>query len=151
MKRRAAEPGSNPGQYLLRVAWQSTLVLAVVAVFGLMAPESSAPFVVTVSVTMFVLGLLLLLFGLLYGLKRSRVETITVAGLFLLQNSAPRSTQRLFAWSMVLQLAVAFTAAALKPYTDITFVLLAPILPVGSAALWSAQHGFFPERDCDPA
>jgi hypothetical protein len=116
-----------------------------------MAPESSAPFVVTVSVTMFVLGLFLLLFGLLYGLKRSRVETITVAGLFLLQNSAPRSTQRLFAWSMVLQLVVAFTAAALKPYTDITFVLLAPILPVGSAALWSAQHGFFPERDCDPA
>ncbi len=151
MKREARQPGSGAGQYLLRLAWQSTLMLAVVAVFGVLTPESSGPFVVTVSVTMFTLGLFLLLFGLLYGLKRSRLEVVTVAGLFLLQNSAPRSTQRLFALSMVVQLAVAFTAAALKPYSDIAFVLLAPILPVGSAALWSAQHGFFPERDCDPA
>jgi len=151
MKRGATQPGSGSGQYLLRLTWQSTLILAVAAVCGVLTPEPFGPFVVIVSVTMFALGLFLLLFGLLYGLKRSRVEIVTVAGLFLLQNSAPRSIQRLFALSMVLQLAVAFTAAALKPYTDIAFVLLAPMLPVGSAALWSAQHGIFPERDCDPA
>ena len=151
MKRGASQSGRNPGRSLLRLAWQSTLLLAVVAAFGLMAPESSGPFVVTVSLTMFVLGLFLFVFGLLYGLRRSRVETVTVAGLFLLQNSAPRSIRRQFAWLTITQLVVALTAAALRPYTDIAFVILAPMLPVGSAALWSAQHGFFPERGCDHA
>ena len=151
MKRGASQSGRNPGRSLLRLAWQSTLLLAVVAAFGLMAPESSHLFVVTASLTMFVLGLFLFVFGLMYGLRRSRVETVTVTGLFLLQNSAPRSIQRQFAWSTIAQLVVAFTAAALKPYTDIAFVILAPMLPVGSAALWSAQHGFFPERGCDHA
>ena len=151
MKRGGSQSGRSPGKSLLRLAWQSTLLLAVVAAFGLMAPESSRLFVVTASLTMFVLGLFLFVFGLMYGLRRSRVETVTVTGLFLLQNSAPRSIQRQFAWSTIAQLVVAFTAAALKPYTDIAFVILAPMLPVGSAALWSAQHGFFPERGCDHA
>ncbi|GIT68790.1 MAG: hypothetical protein Ct9H300mP26_4770 [Acidimicrobiales bacterium] len=151
MKRGASQSGRSPGQPLLRLAWQSTLALAVVATFGLMAPESSGPFVVTACLTMFVLGLLLFVFGLMYGLRRSRVEAVTVAGLFLLQNSAPRSIRRQFAWLTITQLVVALTAAALRPYTDIAFVILAPMLPVGSAALWSAQHGFFPERGCDHA
>ena len=151
MKRGVSQSGRSPGQPLLRLAWQSTLALAVVGTFGLMAPESSGPFVVTACLTMFVLGLFLFVFGLMYGLRRSRVETVTVTGLFLLQNSAPRSIQRQFAWSTIAQLVVAFTAAALKPYTDIAFVILAPMLPVGAAALWSAQHGFFPERGCDHA
>ena len=151
MKRGGSQSGRSPGKSLLRLAWQSTLLLAVVAAFGLMAPESSHLFVVTASLTMFVLGLFLFVFGLMYGLRRSRVETVTVTGLFLLQNSAPRSIQRQFAWSTIAQLVVAFTAAALRPYTDIAFVILAPMLPVGSAALWSAQHGFFPERGCDHA
>lgn len=151
MKRGASQSGRSPGQPLLRLAWQSTLALAVVATFGLMAPESSGPFVVTACLTMFVLGLLLFVFGLMFGLRRSRVEAVTVAGLFLLQNSAPRSIRRQFAWLTITQLVVALTAAALRPYTDIAFVILAPMLPVGSAALWSAQHGFFPERGCDHA
>ena len=151
MKRGASQSGRSPGQPLLRLAWQSTLALAVVATFGLMAPESSGPFVVTACLTMFVLGLLLFVFGLMYGLRRSRVEAVTVAGLFLLQNSAPRSIRRQFAWLTITQLVVALTAAALRPYTDIAFVILAPMLPVGSAALWSAQHGFFLERGCDHA
>jgi hypothetical protein len=151
MKRGASQSGRSPGQPLLRLAWQSTLALAVVATFGLMAPESSGPFVVTACLTMFVLGLLLFVFGLMYGLRRSRVEAVTVAGLFLLQNSAPRSIRRQFAWLTITQLVVALIAAALRPYTDIAFVILAPMLPVGSAALWSAQHGFFPERGCDHA
>ena len=151
MKRGGSQSGRSPGKSLLRLAWQSTLLLAVVAAFGLMAPESSHLFVVTASLTMFVLGLFLFVFGLMYGLRRSRVEEVTVAGLFLLQNSAPRSIRRQFAWLTITQLVVPLTAAALRPYTDIAFVILAPMLPVGSAALWSAQHGFFPERGCDHA
>ena len=151
MKRGGSQSGRSPGKSLLRLAWQSTLLLVVVAAFGLIAPESSRLFVLTASLTMFVLGLFLFVFGLMYGLRRSRVETVTVTGLFLLQNSAPRSIQRQFAWSTIAQVVVAFTAAALKPYTDIAFVILAPMLPVGAAALWSAQHGFFPERGCDHA
>ena len=104
MKRGGSQSGRSPGKSLLRLAWQSTLLLAVVAAFGLMAPESSHLFVVTASLTMFVLGLFLFVLGLMYGPRRSRVETVTVTGLFLLQNSAPRSIQRQFAWSTIAQL-----------------------------------------------
>ena len=126
MKRGGSQSGRSPGKSLLRLAWQSTLLLAVVAAFGLMAPESSRLFVVTASLTMFVLGLFLFVFGLMYGLRRSRVETVTVAGLFLLQNSAPRSIQKQFAWSTIAQLVVAFTAAALRPYTCLLYTSPSP-------------------------
>ncbi len=139
------------GQYLLRMAWVSTAVLAIVASAGLAASDVFVPMVVTVSSVMFLLGSLLLLLGLLNGLKRSRVEIVTVAGLFLMQDSVPKRVRRVFAWSMALQFVVAFTAAAMKPYTEIAFVILAPMLPVGSAALWSAQHGFFPQCGNNPS
>ena len=143
--------GVNPGQHLLRLAWLSTILLAIVAALGLAASEDFLPFVVVVSSSMFLLGSFLLLVGLLYGLRRSRAEIVTVAGLFLLQGSAPSMVRRVFAWSIAFQFAIAFSAAAVEPYTEIAFVILAPMLPLGSAALWSAQHGFFAQRGSGPA
>ena len=151
MSKDLVRDGVNPGQYLLRLAWLSTILLAIVAALGLAASEDFLPFVVVVSSSMFLLGSFLLLLGLLYGLRRSRAEIVTVAGLFLLQGSAPSMVRRVFAWSIAFQFAIAFTAAAVEPYTEIAFVILAPMLPLGSAALWSAQHGFFAQRGSGPA
>lgn len=151
MSKDLVRDGVNPGQYLLRLAWLSTILLAIVAALGLAASEDFLPFVVVVSSSMFLLGSFLLLLGLLYGLRRSRAEIVTVAGLFLLQGSAPSMVRRVFAWSIAFQFAIAFSAAAVEPYTEIAFVILAPMLPLGSAALWSAQHGFFAQRGSGPA
>ena len=151
MSKDLVQDGGNPGQYLLRLAWLSTTLLAIVAALGLAASEDFLPFVVAVSSSMFLLGSFLLLLGLLYGLRRSRAEIVTVAGLFLLQGSAPSMVRRVFAWSIAFQFAIAFSAAAVEPYTEIAFVILAPMLPLGSAALWSAQHGFFAQRGSGPA
>ena len=151
MSKDLVRDGGNPGQYLLRLAWLSTILLAIVAALGLAASEDFLPFVVAVSSSMFLLGSFLLLLGLLYGLRRSRAEIVTVAGLFLLQGSAPSMVRRVFAWSIAFQFTIAFSAAAVRPYTEIAFVILAPMLPLGSAALWSAQHGFFAQRGSGPA
>lgn len=151
MSKDLVRDGGNPGQYLLRLAWLSTILLAIVAALGLAASEDFLPFVVVVSSSMFLLGSFLLLLGLLYGLRRSRAEIVTVAGLFLLQGSAPSMVRRVFAWSIAFQFAIAFSAAAVEPYTEIAFVILAPMLPLGSAALWSAQHGFFAQRGSGPS
>ena len=151
MSKDLVQDGGNPGQYLLRLAWLSTTLLAIVAALGLAASEDFLPFVVVVSSSMFLLGSFLLLLGLLYGLRRSRAEIVTVAGLFLLQGSAPSMVRRVFAWSIAFQFAIAFSAAAVEPYTEIAFVILAPMLPLGSAALWSAQHGFFAQRGSGPS
>ena len=151
MSKDLVRDGVNPGQYLLRLAWLSTILLAIVAALGLAASEDFLPFVVVVSSSMFLLGSFLLLLGLLYGLRRSRAEIVTVAGLFLLQGSAPSMVRRVFAWSIAFQFAIAFSAAAVEPYTEIAFVILAPMLPLGSAALWSAQHGFFAQRGSGPS
>lgn len=141
----------SPGQHLLRLSWLSTVVLAAVVAAGLVSADGFIPFVVALSVAMFLLGSLLLLLGLLYGLKRSRVEIVTVFGLFFLQDSAPSTVRRVFAGSMAFQFVIAFTAAAMRPYTEMAFVILAPMLPLGSAALWSSQHGFFPRRANGPS
>ena len=79
----------SPGQHLLRLSWLSTVALAAVVAAGLVFSDDFIPFVVALSVAMFLLGSFLLLLGLLYGLKRSRVEIVTVVGLFFLQDSAP--------------------------------------------------------------
>lgn len=145
------EGGSSPGRHLLRLSWLSTVALAVVAAAGLVASDDFIPVVVTFSAAMFLLGSLLLLLGLLYGLKRSRDEIVTVIGLFFMQDSAPSTVRRVFAWSMAFQFAIALTAAGIRPYTEMAFVILAPMVPLGSAALWSSQHGFFPRRSNGPS
>ena len=145
------EPVRSPGTYLVRLAWQSTVLLAVAAAAGVTSPDSFGIVVAVLSSAMFVLGLVFLLLALLGGLRRSRVEEVTVTGLFLLHQTAPRVIRRLFLWCLMIQSALAFVAAGFRPYTEIAFVILAPLFVFGSAALWSAQYGIFSGRGCDPA
>ena len=143
------QPGE--GTFLVRIAWQSTFALLVLAVAGVLAPDTFGLVVAVLSIVMFGSGLLFLLLALLGGLRRSRLEEVTVSGLFLLHEAAPRKIQRLFLWCLVFQLVTGLTAAGLRPYTEIAFAVLAPTVLFGSAALWSAQHGSFAARGNDPS
>ena len=143
------QPGE--GTFLVRIAWQSTFALLVLAVAGVLAPDTFGLVVAILSIVMFGLGLLFLLLALLEGLRRSRLEEVTVSGLFLLHETAPRKIQRLFLWCLVFQLATSLTAAGLRPYTEIAFAVLAPTVLFGSAALWSARHGSFTARGSGPS
>jgi hypothetical protein len=136
---------------LVGLAWQSTALLALAAVAGVTSPDAFGIVLAVISSAMFVLGLVFLLLALLGGLRRSRVEEVTVTGLFLLHETAPRAIRRRFLWCLMIQLALAFVAAGFRPYSQIAFVLLAPMFVFGSAALWSAQYGIFSARGCDPA
>ena len=105
--------------YLVRLAWHSTLGLAVVVVMGMASPELLGPVVVVFSSLLFALGLGMLALGLLAGLRRSRDEEVTVTGLFLLYGSAPLKVRKVFGWALGLQLVVACAGAAVRPYRHI--------------------------------
>lgn len=132
--------------YLVRLAWHSTLGLAVVVVMGMASPELLGPVVVVFSSLLFALGLGMLALGLLAGLRRSRDEEVTVTGLFLLYGSAPFKVRKVFGWALGLQLVVACAGAAVRPYTQVAFGILAPMILFGSACLWSARFGSFSTR-----
>ena len=144
-------PHGGESSYLIRLAWQSTCFLLLLAALGVVAPDTFGVVVAALSLVLFGLGLGLLFLALLKGLRRSRLEEVTVSGLFLLHETAPRKIQRLFLWCLLFQLAVAITAAGLRPYTEIAFVVLAPTVLFGAAALWAAQHGSFIARGNDPS
>ena len=97
--------------YLVRLAWHSTLGLAVVVVMGMASPELLGPVVVVFSSLLFALGLGMLALGLLAGLRRSRDEEVTVTGLFLLYGSAPLKVRKVFGWALGLQLVGACAGA----------------------------------------
>ena len=48
--------------------------------------------------------------------------------------------------SLVLQLAVVFTAAGLRPFTSVAFGILVPMFGLAVAGLWAAKYGTFPKR-----
>ena len=87
MSKDLVRDGGNPGQYLLRLAWLSTILLAIVAALGLAASEDFLPFVVAVSSSMFLLGSFLLLLGLLQRLLTWTADSEEAVGAF----TAPRS------------------------------------------------------------
>ena len=66
------QPGE--GTFLVRIAWQSTFALLVLAVAGVLAPDTFGLVVAVLSIVMFGLGLLCLLLALLGGCRRSLLE-----------------------------------------------------------------------------
>ena len=99
-----------------------------------------------IAAVLFVAGCLAYLAGYAGAVQRSRREEIPMAALVFLAGCAPRPVQRLLIGATVLQTVVALGAAALRPFTIVAFVILAPMYGLGLQTLWSARHGQFPER-----
>ena len=138
------------GKCLIAVAWQSTAFLMLVLLGGVVWPELFGVVVVIVSVVMFGLGVLLLVLAFALGLRRSRVEQVSISGLFLLQGSSPSFVRKVLIGSVLTQLAAAFTAAGLRIYTELAFGILAPTFVFGLASFWAGRYGSFPPRTSDP-
>lgn len=140
----------NEGKYLLVVAWQSTALLVLVLLCGVIWVDRFGVLVVTISALMFCLGVLLLALALAIGLRRSRFEQVSVGNLFLLQGSPPPVVRKVLIGSVLAQLVAAFTAAGVRMYTEVAFAVLAPTFGLGLAAVWASRYGTFPSRSSDP-
>jgi hypothetical protein len=70
-----------------------------------------------------------------------------MGGLFFLTGEvAPRPVSTRLRLALLVQVVAVFTAAAIRPYTNVAFGVLAPLLGLGLMALWGARHGTFETR-----
>ena len=130
---------------LVRASWSGTVVFAVTSALAVVS-ESVRPLAAGVAIALFVAGTVAFLMALVRAAGRSRQETLSVAGIFFLQGSAPPRVRALLLVSLAVEVAVAFTAAGLRPYTSLAFAILAPLYGLGLTGLWGATRGAYAPR-----
>lgn len=136
------------GAGLVLVDFAGTGALAVACAAGILAPDSAGTFTAVVAGVLFTAGVGLFLWGYATGVVRSREEQVTLAGLFFLSGTAPKVVRFRLRLSFAVQVALAVAAASIRPYTDVAFAVLAPMLGLGAMSAWGARHGtFFPRED----
>jgi len=140
------EPDPRRGWVLVRANWVVTAVLAVSLGLGLTAPSSLGVVAAFVSITMLIAGIMAFIYSFFVALDRSRTEEISTAGLYLLAEGAPAATRWHMIGAIVAQSAVAVIAALIEPTSALIFGVLAPVLGLGIAGIWSAKHGVFRPR-----
>ncbi|NOX28479.1 MAG: hypothetical protein GXP35_00275 [Actinobacteria bacterium] len=140
------EPDPRRGWVLVRANWVVTAVLAVSLGLGLTAPRSLGVVAAFISIAMLLAGIVAFIYSFFVALDRSRTEEISTAGLYLLAEGAPAATRWNMIGAIVAQSAVAVTAALIEPTSALIFGVLAPMLGLGIAGIWSAKHGVFRPR-----
>jgi hypothetical protein len=144
------EPGAGTG-LICRVAVWATGVFVVVTALATAWPDTFLPVSVPVDLVLFAAGCGSFLWAYALAIGRSRFEAVTMAGLFFLGGDvAPPEVTRLLRGALGVQVVVAVTAAAARPFTALAFSVLVPMLGVGLLALWAARHGRFPAKLTEP-
>ena len=144
------EPGAGR-DLICRLAIWATGVFVVVSALAAMWPDTFLPLSVPVDLVLFAAGCGAFLWAYVLAIGRSRYETITMGGLFFLGDDvAPPDVMRLLRGALAVQVVVAVTAAALRPFTALAFSVLVPMLGLGLMALWGARRGRFPAKPAEP-
>jgi hypothetical protein len=131
---------------LIRSNLALTTVFTATAFLGLADTSVTRGIAVVTALVMFAIGMITMLWAYAIAVGRSRVDEIPLAGLFFLSGSVPKNRQRLFVGLELVQLAVAFTTAGLRPFTSMAFGILAPMAGLGVMGLFGAKVGKFPLR-----
>jgi hypothetical protein len=143
------EPGTRRN-LICRLAIWATGVFVVASVLAAAWPDTFQPLSVPLDLVLFAAGCGAFLWAYALAIGRSRYETITMGGLFFLGDDvAPPDVTRLLRGAFGVQVVVAVTAAALRPFTALAFSVLVPMLGLGLMALWAARHGRFPAKPRD--
>ncbi|MGE3620427.1 MAG: hypothetical protein AB7L84_08190 [Acidimicrobiia bacterium] len=142
---------AGPGEGLLRADLAATAVLVATSAAAAAAPDALGLVHAVVSCVAFVVGALAYLWAFSLGVNRSRTELVTMGGLFFAAGDvAPRPVQLRLWGALAAQVVAVVVAASVRPYTEVAFGVLAPLLGLGLCALWSGRHGSFPERADTP-
>ncbi|MBK9181178.1 MAG: hypothetical protein IPM45_16755 [Acidimicrobiales bacterium] len=149
----AAPPGRPPlaalagrGRGIVRASWAGTAVFTLTAVAAAIAPGALTAVAVAVALALFAAGCVVFLWAYAIAVGRSRTDAIGIGGLFFLAGSAPRAAQLHLMGSFGVEVVVALTTAALRPFTGLAFGTLVPVFGLGLAGLWGARHGTFGPR-----
>jgi hypothetical protein len=146
----ALEPDAGR-DLICRLAIWATGVFVVASALAAAWPDTFLPLSVPVDLVLFAVGCGAFLWAYALAIGRSRYETITMSGLFFLgDDAAPPQVTRLLRGALGVQVVVAVTAAALRPFTALAFSVLVPMLGLGLMALWAARHGRFQAKPSEP-
>jgi hypothetical protein len=130
---------------IVRASWIGTAVFVVTAVVAV-AVDGGRGVAVAVDLALFLAGTVAFVVALARAIGRSRVEEITLPGLFFLSSTAPAGVRRHLLASAAVQVVVAFVTAGLRPYTGLAFGILVPVYGLGLAGLWGATRGTYAPR-----
>jgi hypothetical protein len=143
-----AAPGKSlPGNDLVTGDLASTALLVATSAAAAAAPDTFGTVHAVVSCLAFVVGCAAFLWAYAIGVSRSRAELVTMGGLFFLTGGvAPTPVATRLRLALVVQVVAVVAAAAIRPYSNVAFGVLAPLLGLGLMALWGARHGTFEPR-----
>lgn len=97
-----------------------------------------------VDLALFGAGCVVFVWAYFRAIGRSRRESITLNGLFLLGDSvAPIMVARRLRLMLAVQVIAALVTASVRPFTTLAFGVLVPMFGLGMMALWAALHGRF--------
>lgn len=140
----------HDGTGLINASFAGTGILLVAALAGAASPDRWGGMTAVVSGIGFGVGVIAFLYGYAIGVVRSAEEKVTLGGLFFLSGTAPRVVRFRMRVALIAQVVIATGAAAIRPYTSVAFVVLAPMLGMGLMAAWAAKYGtFFLKGDDD--
>lgn len=137
----------HEGQAIVNVSFAGTGALFVAAVAGAASPDTFGGLTAAVSGVLFAIGVVAFLWGYATGVVRSRDEQVTLGGLFFLSGTAPAVVRFRLRAAFGAQVVIAVLAAALRPYTSVAFVVLAPLFGLGLLAMWGARYGTFAAKE----
>ena len=82
------------------------------------------------------------------AVERSRRDEMGIGGLFFLagKGTAPVAVKWWLLGALGAQTVVAFTTAAIRPFSTLAFGMLSPLYGVALCGLWGARHGRFGSR-----
>jgi len=144
-----ADPGDvhQPGTRVVNLAFLGTGALVATSVAAAALPDTFGIVHAAVSVVLFGVGTCALLWAYALGVSRSRAELIGIPGLFFLAGPvAPGPTRRQLRLAVAVQIVVVVVAAAIRPFSEVAFGILAPMFGLGLMGMWGGRHGTFPPR-----
>ncbi len=143
------DPGDDtePGAGIVNLAFGGTGALVATSLAATALPDTFGLVHAGVSVVLFTIGTGAMLWAYALGVSRSRTDLVGIPGLFFLAGGvAPAATQRQLRVAVTVQVAAVVVAAAIRPFSEVAFGILAPMFGLGLMAMWAGRHGDFEPR-----
>jgi hypothetical protein len=136
-----------PGTGLVNLTFVGTGLLVGTSVAGAAAPDRFGLAHAAVSCILFTVGTGGLLWAYALGVSRSRVDAVSIPGLFFLAGeAAPAEVRRPLRVALAVEVVAVVAAALIRPYTEVAFGVLAPVFAMGLMGAWGGRYGRFPLR-----
>ena len=132
------------GMGVVNVAFAGTGIVAATSLAAALLPEAFGIVHAVVSCLLFAIGTGALLWAYALGVARSREDAVTISGLFFLAGGvAPDDVRRPLRVALAIEVVAVVVAAAIRPYSEVAFGILAPMYGLGLMAMWGGRHGSF--------